>query len=514
MSTDASAPVGATISVAAILAESAKRRPDHPALLFEGSQLSYRELWDQTRSIAGALESLGVRPGSSVAMMIPNTPNFVRVYYAILAVGAVVVPVHPLLRAGEIEHVLGTSAASLFIVDASSPRDAHEAAAAIGCPLLVSGASDADGLDSLAANARPVDSYRPMNPLDPATVLFTSGTSGKAKGAVLSHFNLIEQTHIALIDTFDVRQSDVLAAALPLSHVFGQSNVLNTGFRRGATVVLIQRFNAADTLAELTDTGCTVFAGVPTMYLSLLKEAGAGAQVPRLRYAISGGSSLPGTVIEDFSRVFGCAIHEGYGLSETSPTLTLNHVGDPPHVGSVGKPLWGVEVRIAAPSCDALVFCDENAVGEVVVRGHGLFLGYLHDPQATDRAFSNGWFRTGDLGRIDALGRLTIIDRTKDLIIRGGYNVYPRELEEALTRMPGVHAVAVFGVPHDLLGQEVVAAVVGQDDLTADAVLAYAQAHIARHKYPRHIVMVEELPLGPSGKILKRVLASEWLSDR
>lgn len=501
---------GPTISVAAILAESARRRPEHPALLFEGSSITYAELWSQTRAIAGALEARGVRPGSAVAMMFPNVPDFVRVYYAVLSVGAIVVPVHPLLRAPEIEHVLETSEAVLFIVDESAPADPGRAAAAVGCPVIVSGEAGPQRLDALAAASEPIDAYRPMSPLDPAAMLFTSGTSGRAKGALLSHFGLIEQTHVALIDAFDVRQTDVFGAALPLSHVFGQSNVLNTAFRRGATVALMRRFSGAETLGELTHTGCTLFAGVPTMFIALLDAALAGGDVPRLRYALSGGSSLPEAVIESFTRVFDCPIHEGYGLSETSPTVTVNHVGDEPRAGTVGTPLWGVDVRIGEPGTAPVAFLGPGGIGEVVVRGPGVFLGYHGDADATAQSFADGWFRTGDLGRLDEDGRLTIVDRTKELIIRGGYNVYPREVEEVLARMPGVRSVAVFGVPHERLGQEVVVAVVADDGVTADAVLAYAEQNIARHKHPREAVLVDTFPLGPSGKVLKRELARRW----
>jgi long-chain acyl-CoA synthetase len=310
--------VGPTTSLAAILAESASRRPDHPALLFEGESITYAQLWNQTRRIAGALQAQGVTPGDAVAIMYPNVPDFVRVYYAVLAIGAVVVPVHTLLKQAEIEHVLTSSGAVLFLVDPASAAGAQAAAERSGCPLIVSG-SEHSGLDALAMAAEPITDYRPMNPLSPATMLFTSGTSGRSKGVLLSHFGLLEQTHVALIDTCDVRPTDVFGAALPLSHVFGQTNVLNTSFRRGATVALLRRFSASETLGELTRVSCTIFAGVPTMLITLLEAALGDAPRPDLRYVISGGSSLPRSVLESFSRVFGAPIYEGYGLSETSP---------------------------------------------------------------------------------------------------------------------------------------------------------------------------------------------------
>jgi long-chain acyl-CoA synthetase len=225
---------------------------------------------------------------------------------------------------------------------------------------------------------------------------------------------------------------------------------------------------------------------------------------------LSGGSSLPEAVIEEFTTLFGCSIHEGYGLSETSPTVAVNHVREETAPGTVGTALWGIDLRIAAPDDDGLTFLPTGEIGEVIVRGHGLFLGYQNDPEATAGSYVDGWFRTGDLGRLDPAGRLTIVDRTKDLIIRGGYNVYPREIEEVLARMPGVRRVAVFGVPDDRLGQEVVVAVIAEPPVTAGDVLAYAQERIARHKYPRKAMVVDDFPLGPSGKILKRELSRRW----
>lgn len=494
-----------TLSVAAILAESAVRWADSTAVITDDERVSYAQLWSRSRQVGGALRERGIREGDRVAMMIPNVVDFPTVYYGVLALGAIVVPVHPLLRAPEVEHVLRSSGATLLVTDATTEGEARAAAVAADIPVLVTG----EELDAIAGTATPVDSYAPMHPLAPAAMLFTSGTSGRSKGAVLSHLNLVEQTHIALIDSFDVRPEDVVCAALPLSHVFGQSNAMNTAFRRGAALLLIRRFRGDSTLEQMVAQRATIFAGVPTMLIALLDAARATTARPPLRYVISGGSSLPEAVLESFSREFAAPIHEGYGLSETSPTALVNHVGRPARAGTVGTPVWGVDVRIAAPDGDTIEFLDDDQVGEIVIRGHSLFLGYHNDEPATRAAIVDGWFRTGDLGRRDADGRITIVDRTKDMILRGGYNIYPREIEEVLARMPGVQSVAVFGVPDERNGQEVAAAVVPQpgSDLDEATVLDYARERIAAHKYPRRVVLLDSLPLGPSGKVLKRELS-------
>lgn len=512
--------INPTISVAAILSESASRTPDNTALITETERISYGRLWQETRSYAGALRDRGVGIGDTVAMMIPNLPDFPRVYYAILALGAVVVPVHPLLKASEIEYVLRDSGAELLIAAGACLADAGPAAVAAGVPLLSVATNAADhtnptgsALDRDAATATPIDGYLPLSPLAAAVMLYTSGTSGKPKGAILSHLSMLEQTHVALIDSLDVHTDDVMCATLPLSHVFGQSNVLNTAFRRGASVLLIPRFDSDAVLATMVRERATIFAGVPTMFIGLLDAAARSPQRPPLRYAISGGSSLNLAVLERISAEFGITVYEGYGLTETAPTATFNHYGKPTKPGTVGTALWGVDVRIADPLIlDRIELLPDETQGEIVIRGHGLFMNYHGLPDATDSAVVDGWFRTGDLGTRSDSGHITIIDRTKDMILRGGYNVYPREIEEVLARIPGVRSVAVFGAPDERFGQEIVAAIVPGDaaTLTEPDILAYAREHIAAHKYPRRIVLLTELPLGPSGKVLKRVLAERF----
>jgi long-chain acyl-CoA synthetase len=515
----------ATASVAAVLAESAARFPDDVAVIVGDQRITYAELWDQTLAYAGALRARGITEGSRVAMLIPNVPDFPRVYYATLALGAVVVPVHALLKRHEIEYVLRDSGAALLVCAAPLIAEGAAGAAMAGVDVVTvlapPVADDADGsappsLEALAASSAPLATLTPRDPFDTATILYTSGTTGQPKGAEGSHFALLEQVNTLLMSTFDMRRGDVLLGALPLFHTFGQTCTMNTGFRAGATIVMLPKFDGDAALAAMVEHGCGIFMGVPTMYMGLLDAATRSDARPDLRYAISGGASLPLAVLERFETVYGAPIHEGYGLTETSPVASFNHVGRTPRPGTIGTPVWGVEVEIADPAVqDRVDMLPRGTIGELVIRGHNLMNGYRNRPDATAAAVVDGWFRTGDLGTKDDEGFLTIVDRTKDMIIRNGYNVYPREVEEVLAAHEDVTMAAVFGVPHDVHGQEIAAAVVLADgaSTTADELVRYVSDAIAAYKYPRVVHVVDALPLGPSGKVLKRALVERFGSE-
>lgn len=514
-------PGHATLSVASILAESAVRHADRPALHFAGTTITYRQLWDQTRGYAGALRDRGIGPGSRVAMMVPNVPDFARVYYAALALGAVVIPVHLLLKSTEIAYVLRDADADVFVVAAPLLTEALPAAAEAGVPVVTvllpadtpAPAGDLPRLEQEAAAAAPIVRHTPTSPNDPATILYTSGTTGTPKGAVGSHLAIVEQIHCTLIDSFNLNADDIVFGGLPLFHTFGQTAVLNIAFRVGASIILLPRFDADEALALMTAHRATVFTAVPTMYVGLLEAARRTADRPPLRYAVSGGAALPVVVLEAFREAFGADVHEGYGLTETAPIVSSNALVEPIRPGTVGRAMWGVDVAIADPeNDDAVVLLDDPAaLGEIVVRGHNLFKGYLGRPEATDAAVVAGWFRTGDLGRyVD--GVLTIVDRKKDMIVRSGYNVYPTEVEAVMAQHPGIAVAAVFGVADDLRGQEIHAAVVAHDgvELDADEVIGFVRDRIAAYKYPRVVHVVDELPLGASGKVLKRELVDRF----
>jgi long-chain acyl-CoA synthetase len=512
-----------SLSVATILADPAHRFPDRPAVIVGDTTTTYGELWAQAMAYAGALRARGIGRGDRVAMIVPNVADFPRVYYAILALGAIAVPIHLLLKGEEIEYVLRDSGSKLVVIAAPMLAEGGKGAAAAEVPAVTVLVPDAmveqvpfPRLEDEARASEPLERYVAVNPLDAATILYTSGTTGKPKGAVGSHLALVEQAQVALIDSFDMRVEDVLFGGLPLFHTFGQSSVMNVGFRRGACILFIPKFDPDDVLAQMVKHKVTLMAGVPTMFIALLDAATRNPDRPPLRLCISGGAGIPLAVLEKFEEVFGAPVHEGYGLTETSPTVAFNHVRDEPVAGTVGRPIWGVDVEIADASLeDSISLLPHGELGEVVVRGHALFKGYLHNDQANAEAFVDGWFRTGDLGTKGDDDRVTIVDRKKDMIVRNGYNVYPSEVENVIARLDGVAGVAVFGIPHETHGQEVVAAIVrtAGSSLTEDEVIAYTKEHEAAYKYPRHVYFLDAFPLGASGKVLKRELQQRYAPE-
>ncbi|MEV6957726.1 long-chain fatty acid--CoA ligase [Streptomyces sp. NPDC051207] len=495
----------ATLSVAAILAENARRRPDKTALVEGDLRLTFAEVWQRARAQAGALTGLDVRPGDRVALMAPNTAEFPAAYYAIAAAGGVVVPVHLLLSAPEVEHVLKDSGATLLLCHPAQAATGTAAARATGVRVVMLG----DEFDKLAADAEPLPSYVTRGADDPAVVFYTSGTTGVPKGAVLSHFNLVMNATVNAFDSNDIRPDDIALGALPLFHAFGQTVSMNSTWRAGATLVLLPRFDAARAIDVMVRERVNTFHGVPTMYVALAAAAADAQALPELRVCISGGASLPVAVLERFEAAFGATIYEGYGLSETSPTASVNQPWFGTRPGTIGHPLWGVDVEIARAEVeDRVELLPPGELGEVVIRGHNVFSGYLGRPEATAEALVDGWFRSGDLGTKDDEGFLRIVDRKKDVIIRGGFNVYPREVEEVLARHPDVAQVAVIGLPDELHGEEVCAVIVPAPGTAPDAaaLTEWSKERLGRHKYPRRVQLADELPLGPSMKVLKREL--------
>jgi long-chain acyl-CoA synthetase len=506
------------LSVAAVLAESALRRPDHPAVVFAARRITYRELWDGARRYAAALRERGVGPDDKVALLLPNTPHFPLAYFGVLALGAVAVPVHALLRADEIAYVLDDSGATALICAAPLLTEGGAAAAATRTPLLTVMADEEDPraprLDALAARSTPIDRHVLRAPDDIAVVLYTSGTTGRPKGALLTHLNVVMNVDTTMLSPFEVTADDALLGCLPLFHTFGQICGMNTCFRAGATLVLMPRFDGPGALDLMVREDCTLFMGVPTMYVALLDAARTDPRRPPLTRAFSGGSALPVALLDAFRETFGCPVYEGYGLTETSPVVAYNQKAWPLKPGTVGKPVWGVEVEIArAEVADRIELLAAGEVGEVVVRGHNVMAGYLNRPEATAEAIVDGWFRSGDLGVKDDEGYLSIVDRKKDVVLRAGFNVYPREVEDVLARHPAVAQVAVVGLPHAVHGEEVCAVVRTSPGATPGPglgaeIVAWSRARMAPYKYPRLVEFVDAFPLGPSGKVLKRELVS------
>jgi long-chain acyl-CoA synthetase len=502
------------LSLATVLAEAARRYPDKIAVVDGTTRVTYAELWREARAYAAGLHELGVRPGDTVAMLIPNVVDFPRVYYGALAAGARIVPVHLLLTADEMAYVLRDSGTDVLVAHSSQLAVGGAAAQTTGTRLvsvgpMPPGLADAPTrLEDVAAGVEPLRTYVTREAEDVAVVFYTSGTTGQPKGALLTHLNLVMNATVNMFDANDARTDDVTLGCLPLFHTFGQSVCMNGAFRIGATLVLLARFTGEAAIDLMVREGVDVFHGVPTMFIGLLEAAAKADRLPQLRICVSGGASLPVAVLERFTEVFGATIFEGYGLSETSPTATTNQPAFGTRPGTIGHPIWGVEVEIARAEVEERIeFLPTGELGEIVIRGHNVFAGYLGRPEATAAAVVDGWFRSGDLGTKDEQGFLTVVDRKKDLIIRGGFNVYPREVEEALARHPAVQQVAVIGVPDDVLGEEICAVVVPDPGgVTEAALLAWAKEKLGRHKYPRQVRFVDALPLGPSHKVLKRVL--------
>ncbi|MGW5153300.1 long-chain-fatty-acid--CoA ligase [Rhodococcus koreensis] len=484
-------------NLAHILTESARRHPDRPAIRIDDVVVSYAQLDELTARAAGWLRARGIDPGDRVGISLPNVVQFPVLYYGLLRVGATVVPMNPLLKSREIEHHLRDSGAKMAMVWRTAEAEAAAAAAATGTDLVVIDddtlAATADWPSSPAVTAR--------EDADTAVILYTSGTTGTPKGAELTHANLYRNT-TTFMGLFDFRQDDVVIGCLPFFHAFGQSNVLNASIAAGASVSLVPRFEAAAVAKLIERHRVTVFAGVPTMYVSLLHADTGQVDTSSLRICVSGGAALPVEVLRGFQETFGAPILEGYGLSETSPTATFNR---PAHskAGSIGWPIDGVELSLVnRDGTDT----PPGEVGEIVIRGHNVMKGYWNRPDATAAAIVDGWFHTGDMATRDHDGFYFIVDRKKDIIIRGGYNVYPREIEEVLYEHRAVREVAVIGVPHPTLGEEVAAAITLRPGTSAtpDELRGYVKARVAAYKYPRHLWLVDKLPKGATGKILKR----------
>ncbi|MER6345250.1 long-chain-fatty-acid--CoA ligase [Streptomyces sp. NPDC001595] len=486
-------------NLAEFLVETAGRLPERPALRLGERVLTYAELDEHSARAAALLRSDGIQPGDRVALMLPNVPEFVVLYYGVLRAGAVVVPMNPLLKTRETEFHLTDSGAVRLFEWHQAPGEGAKGAAAAGVRHT---AVDPAAFAAALAGHEPLSDVAHADGEDMAVLLYTSGTTGRPKGAVLTHAGLRHNTEVNSIHIQRMTPEDVVVGCLPLFHIFGQICTMSAAVRSGASLVLIPRFEPGAVLDAIARERATVFEGVPTMYAALLQHP-SGADVSTLRMCISGGASLPVEILRGFEQRFGCPVLEGFGMSETSPVVTFNHPDRPRKAGSIGTPIRDVEVRLVDDRGQEVT---PGEIGELAVRGPNVMKGYWNRPQETEAAVPDGWLRTGDLARADEDGYLYIVDRKKDMTIRGGYNVYPRELEEVLHEHPDVALAAVVGVPHAELGEEVAAAVVLRPAgrATPEELRHYVKERVAAYKYPRQVWLVDKLPLGPSGKILKR----------
>jgi long-chain acyl-CoA synthetase len=488
-----------------VLQDAAAGHPDRPALRMDGLALSYAQFRDAAGRARSLLAAAGVGPGDRVGLMLPNVPAFAIGCYGALAADAIVVPMNPLLKSREVAYYLSDSGAKALLAWHAFADEAAKGAAEAGAQLIRVEAPD---MSDLLSGLGPAHDQPTCRDDDTAVILYTSGTTGHPKGAELTHAGLARNAELTARTLLKNNPDDVTMGCLPLFHVFGLTCGLNATVAAGGQLTLLPRFDPAKALEIIERDAVTIFEGVPTMYAALLHHPGADAQAARmkartLRVCVSGGASLPVEILRGFEEKFGCVILEGYGLSETSPVASFNHPDKVRKPGSIGTPIEGVYMRLIDD--DGYTVPDGEA-GEIAIRGHNVMKGYWGKPEATAQAIPDGWFRTGDMARVDEDGYYYIVDRKKDLIIRGGYNVYPREVEEVLHEHPAVAEVAVVGIPHPELGEEIGAAVALKPDTTAteDELRAFARERVAAYKYPRHVWLVDALPKGPTGKILRR----------
>src|ERR1700741_5142776 len=479
--------------------------PDHTALRGAERSCTYAQLRDAALAYAQALRTHGIGPGDRVLLIAPTVPEFVIAYFSIAALGAVVVPVNPMSTRAELEYFIEDAGCSLVVAWHELGPAAAEAAAAQGVPhwSLTDGAQVAgDGILGAVCN-RVSD--------DAAVIVFTSGTTGRPKGAELTVGNLLSAGDVSA-RFCDITTDDRVGTGLPLFHVFGQTAVLMSALTAGATVSLLARFTAKAMLDMLRRDRLTVMCGVPTMWNAMLHDAGdaAAADFAQLRLAVSGGASLPAEVARAFQQKFGCTLLEGYGLTETTAVATFSGAAAPP--GTVGQAVFDPQIEIRDITGQPI---GPNTAGEVYVKGPTVMRGYHNRPEATSEVLSaDGWLRTGDIGELDDAGNLRIVDRAKDLIIRGGYNVYPSEVEATLYEHPDIVEAAVVRIPHPPYGEEVAAVVVVRPGSPHDgpAITAWSRERLSAYKIPRVVQFVNELPKGSTGKILKREIDRESLA--
>ncbi len=515
------------LNLSVLLEDSARKHPTRDAVVFGETRLNYAQVNGAANQVANLLVSRGIKPGDKVALSCPNLPFFPIVYYGILKAGGVVVPLNVLLKGREIAYHLGDSEAKAYFcfqgtADLPMGTEGHAGfEQADGCEHFFmitadpAGASPVEGTETMGAamsQQSPVFESVLTAETDSAVILYTSGTTGQPKGAELSHSNLVlnalESTRMLGADPAGERH----LVTLPLFHSFGSTVQMNAGFSSASTLVLLPRFDAEAAVKLLEAEEITFFAGVPTMYwglLGALEDSGVDVDkiAANLRIACAGGASLPVEIIKEFKARFKVDIYEGYGLSETSPVATFNQKDRPAKPGSIGYPIWGVDVKLIDADWNTVEGADE--VGEIAIRGHNIMKGYYNRADATAEVMKDGWFRSGDLARRDEDGYYYIVDRAKDMIIRGGFNVYPREIEEVLMTHEGVSLAAVLGVPHESHGEEIKAYVIKAPgaSLTEDELVAWCKEQMASYKYPRMVEFRDELPMTATGKILKRELA-------
>lgn len=505
-----------SLNLAILLETGAASQPQRLAVIHNGRTMTYAQLNEAANRFAAGLAGLGVRAGDKVAVMLPNVPEFVVAYFGILKLGGCVVPINTLLKVNEIAYQLEDSDASALVVDEPLLSEAQQAL--VGAEVchrgIVLGKRSPPGChlfsELLDRGTAEFDTAQ-TTPHDSAVILYTAGVSGRPKGAELTHFNMFYNAALTADRLCRLTETDVSLAVLPLFHAFGQTCVMNATLYAGGTLVLLSRFEPDKVLQAIQRNRVTVLLGVPTMYWYLQHYPGAEKyDWSSLRLCCSGGAALSVDLMKQFEERYGLSIFEGYGLSETSPVASFNVPpsitrGQPPRPGSIGQPIYGVQMKIFDQEDGELL---PGEVGEIVIRGHNVMKGYYKRPGPTAEAMRGGWFHTGDLGRVDEDGYFYIVGRTKDFIIRGGLNIYAREVESVLLAHPAVSEAAVVGIPDEVMGEEIKAFVVLEQEeaIGPEDLIEYARKRMAAYKYPRYIEFRTELPKDATGRVIKRLL--------
>ena len=511
-----------SLNLGTLLTSATRQFSSETALIYESERYSYEQLDSSVRKFAADLKKAGIQRGDKVAIMLPNVPEFTIAYFGIVYAGAVVVSLNILLSADELHYQLTNSEAKALVLHADCCDAGLEGFDRCEtCKILY--IAGENGSEKAPLNARSITAALTRSdhadlcqtmPDDTAVILYTSGTTGKPKGAELTHSNLYFNAQYSAERLFSLwpneinvmRPGFVGLGALPMYHIFGQVVVQSALLMGGGSFVCMKRFTAEAAVAAIEKEKIVFLPGVPTMFFAILHDVKSGtADLSSLKHCVSGGAPMPVDVKESFKEKFGVVIQEGYGLTEPSPLATVQLSNETEKCGTAGKPIHGIDVKIFDENDQEVV---QGERGEIVIRGHNIMKGYYKNPEATTEAMRSGWFHSGDIGYIDEDGDVFIVDREKDMILRGGYNVYPREVEEVLYKHPAVMEAAVIGAPHERYGEEVKAVVSLKPDQLAspEDIIAHCKEHLAAYKYPRHLEIMDSLPKGPTGKLLKRVL--------
>lgn len=494
------------------LLNAAEQSPEKVGIEFQGNGFTYAQLADEAHRVAASMQRHGIEPGDSVGIMFPNLPQFIAALYGTLMNGSVVVPMNVLLKAPEVRYLIEDSDIRMIFVFGFFLPAVQEAIADMTNPpkLVVLGGAPGSHIpyaEMVAAEAT-VEPHRGESDT-PAMTIYTSGTTGKPKGAMISNGNIL--SNLEMIDEVLVPEGDdKFLCVLPLFHVFALNGVLNGAIRNQVPVVLHTKFETADAIQSLVEDGVTIFAGVPTMYFYILKHPGVeDVKFESLRFCLSGGAAMPVEVMKQFEETFGTEIYEGFGLTETTVSVSMNSPERGRKPGSIGMPFSRVQMKVVDEND---VEVPHGEIGEIVIQAPNLMKGYLNKPEATAEAIKDGWFYSGDLGHRDEEGFFFIVDRKKDMIIKGGYNIYPREIEEVIFELPEVAEAAVVGIFDEAKGEAVRAIIALKPgaELPEEAVRAKIEANLAKYKWPQDYLFLDELPKGPTGKILKREIKKHW----